>query len=517
VKQFTSWLHYTIEAIPKLGDKIRVKRRRKTMTIAVTTPEWVKDAIFYQIFPDRFAKSERVRKPANLQPWEAPPTAHGFKGGDLLGVLERLDYLSELGIDAIYLNPIFQSASNHRYHTHDYYRVDPLLGGDAAFRQLLAEAHQRGIKIVLDGVFNHASRGFFQFNHILECGAESPYLHWFTVKDFPLHAYEGRPNYECWVNLPALPKFNTRNPQVRDFLFDVARYWLEQGIDGWRLDVPFEIDDDTFWREFRQVVKEANPQAYIVGEVIHEAQRWLQGDQFDAVMNYQFTQAVLGYCGGKHIDREMERHLMGLPRTPVLDAPAFARRVEALLRLYPSEIVAAQMNLLDSHDMPRFISLVGGDQAALRLAVLFQMTYPGAPCIYYGDEIGLSGGSSRMPEPSRSAFPWQPQRWDAHLLEYYKRCIALRKAHPALRRGEFISLQARGQVYVYLRRLAEETLLVALNAGDAPEPLDLPTGERLAPEGRWRDLLSGGSAYAERGNLHGLALPPRGGVVLIEG
>jgi cyclomaltodextrinase len=226
-----------------------------------STPSWVKNALFYQIFPDRFASSSKVIKPGNLEPWEAPPTRQGFKGGDLLGVLEHLDYLEDLGITALYFNPVFQSASNHRYHTHDYYQVDPLLGGNEALRQLLDAAHSHGIRIVLDGVFNHASRGFFQFNHILEVGEKSPYINWFDIKGFPLNAYNGKPNYRCWANLADLPEFNTANPQVREFIFGVARYWLEQGIDGWRLDVPFCIDDDSFWKEFRQVVKSTNPEA----------------------------------------------------------------------------------------------------------------------------------------------------------------------------------------------------------------------------------------------------------------
>lgn len=176
------------------------------------TPDWVKDAVFYQIFPDRFAKSERVPKPNNLEPWDSPPTLYGFKGGDLRGVLEHLDYLQDLGVNAIYFNPIFQSAANHRYHTHDYYRVDPILGGDEAFRELLDEAHRRGVRIVLDGVFNHASRGFFQFNHILENGPASPYLDWFIVKGFPLYAYAARrrPNYQAWWGLRALPQTEHR-------------------------------------------------------------------------------------------------------------------------------------------------------------------------------------------------------------------------------------------------------------------------------------------------------------------
>ncbi|MEL7672767.1 MAG: glycoside hydrolase family 13 protein, partial [Chloroflexota bacterium] len=269
------------------------------MSQAIQTPEWVKDAVFYQIFPDRFAKSERVVKPSNLEAWDAPPTVFGFKGGDLLGVEEHLDYLIDLGINAIYFNPIFQSASNHRYHTHDYFQVDPLLGGNDAFRTLLDAAHARGVRVVLDGVFNHCSRGFFQFNHLLECGAQSPYVSWFTAYGFPLNAYDEdhEPNYAAWWNLHALPKFNTDNPQVREFLWNVGEYWVRFGIDGWRLDVPYEIDDDAFWQEFRQRVKGANPDTYIVGEIWRESQRWLQGDQFDAVMNYIFTRATTAFFG----------------------------------------------------------------------------------------------------------------------------------------------------------------------------------------------------------------------------
>lgn len=188
------------------------------------TPEWVKTSIFYQIFPDRFAKSDLLKKPGNLEAWDAPPTLHGFKGGDLLGVAEQLDYLQDLGITAIYFNPIFQSASNHRYHTHDYYRVDPLLGGNEAFLTLLGKAHNRGMRIILDGVFNHASRGFFQFNHIFECGPSSPYIDWFTVEKHPANAYSDRHYYKSWFNLHALPEFNTENQNVREFLFAIAQH-----------------------------------------------------------------------------------------------------------------------------------------------------------------------------------------------------------------------------------------------------------------------------------------------------
>jgi cyclomaltodextrinase / maltogenic alpha-amylase / neopullulanase len=481
-----------------------------------TTPEWVKNAVFYQIFPDRFATSQRVIKPSNLEAWDAPPTVFGFKGGDLLGVVEKFDYLQDLGITAIYFNPIFQSASNHRYHTHDYYRIDPLLGGDPAFNELLKEAQSRGIRIVLDGVFNHASRGFFQFNHILECGARSPYLDWFDIHDFPLNAYDpaGEPNYAAWVGLPALPEFNTNNPQVRQYIFDVARYWLDKGIDGWRLDVPFCIDDDGFWQEFRQVVKTANPQAYIVGEIAQDASRWLQGDQFDAAMNYLFMKACLGFFGAERMDMALAKNLMGFKEIPVLDATTFAEQSERLLSMYPRQAVLAQLNLLDSHDMPRFADLAGDDQSALRLATLFQMTYPGAPCIYYGDEIGLRNGPTNLPEDARYAFPWEENRWDHDLLSYFKNVIALRLAHPALRTGEYQVLYAEGGVVAYLRSLNHERLLVVINSNTSSYRLNIPVGQHFS-NGSHLSAVFGGSGVARvvDGQLTHLALPPRSGVV----
>jgi cyclomaltodextrinase / maltogenic alpha-amylase / neopullulanase len=482
------------------------------------TPDWVRQAVFYQIFPDRFAASPKVQKPDNLEAWDGPPSVYGFKGGDLRGVAERLDYLQDLGITAIYFNPIFQAACSHRYHTHDYFQIDPILGGREAFDLMLDEAHQRGIRVVLDGVFNHASRGFFQFNHILENGASSPYLNWFHIHDFPLNAYQGSPNYEAWVNLPALPKLNTGNPQVRQFILSVARYWLEQGIDGWRLDVPFEIDDDDFWQEFRRIVKTANPQAYIVGEVPWEAQRYLQGDQFDAVMNYQFTQACLGFFGAGQIDWEIEAHMMGLPKVKELDGQAFLDRTRQLLEIYPAPAAQVQLNLLSSHDMPRFASLVGKDRQVFRLATLFQMTYPGAPCIYYGDEIGMDQGQSRYPEASRYTFNWDETSWDRDLRADIRHYIQLRQTYPALRTGEFIPLLAQGQAIAYLRYQEglSEPVVIAMNSHhEQVTNLSIELPETIASITSWQDLLGHAGVQAQDGRLQIDSLLPRQAMVLV--
>jgi cyclomaltodextrinase / maltogenic alpha-amylase / neopullulanase len=476
----------------------------------VQTPAWVKDAIFYQIFPDRFAKSARVKKANNLQEWGAPPTGHAYQGGDLLGVAEHMDYLADLGINAIYFNPVFQSGSNHRYHTHDYHQVDPMLGGNDALRELLGAAHSRNIRVILDGVFNHASRGFFQFHDILENGAESAYIDWFTVHEWPLRPYGSKhPGYAAWWNNAALPKFNTDTRAVRDFIFDVARRWVEFGIDGWRLDVPTEIDDDTFWREFRQVVKTANPEAYIVGEIWGDAQRWLMGDQYDAVMNYGISRAALGLFGRETFDRE---YRPGGYKLVPLGARAFAHEVERLMEVYPWEVVQAQFNLLDSHDTARFINQAKGDWQTLKQSLLFLMTIPGAPCLYYGTEIGMTGG----PDPDcRRAFPWHdPGSWDRDLLDFTKRAIRLRRDHPSLRRGKYAAVYAHEDILAFARRAEGESSLVLFNAGLEPRAVTLDVDDVL-PDGTLTDVWAGVQARVSKGTVRHLEVPPQSAAVFV--
>ena len=467
----------------------------------IYTPDWVRDAVFYQIFPDRFERSERVHKPSGLEPWESAPTVHGYKGGDLLGVVERLDYLQDLGVTALYFNPVFQSASNHRYHTHDYYRVDPMLGGNGALRELIDALHARGMKLMLDGVFNHASRGFFQFNDILENGAKSAYLDWFHVHKFPLNAYGGRGGlgYDAWWDLPALPKFNTDTPAVRDFLWHVATHWLEAGIDAWRLDVPNEIRDDAFWREFRRRCRAVNPECYIVGEIWDDAAHWLEGDQFDAVMNYPFTRAAFGFTASELDKEEIAR--CGYQKIAPLGAEAFAKEVEVLLNHYPLEVVAAQLNLLGSHDTPRALTVLCEDEAALRMSFLFLLTFPGVPCLYYGDELGLSGEH----DPGcRQGMPWDREgEWNKSLLDFVKRLTALRKEHAALRRGTYETLHAKDGLYVYARDLGDTRLVGALNVSDEAKGLELG--------GDYRGLLG---TLENAGETGPFTLPARSGALL---
>ncbi|MCX5976693.1 MAG: glycoside hydrolase family 13 protein [Coprothermobacterota bacterium] len=479
---------------------------------SIMTPDWVKGAIFYQIFPDRFAKSGRLAKPAGLEPWEAPPNERGFKGGDLLGVAERLDYLCELGINALYFNPIFQSPASHRYHTFDYYQVDPLLGGNEALKTLLDQAHRRGIKVILDGVFNHTSRGFYPFNHVLENEAASLYCDWFTIHGFPLRAFEHDkpPQYACWWGLRELPKLNTENPAVRRYLFDVAAHWLRFGIDGWRLDVPLEISTSGFWEEFHDVVKGVNPEAYILAEIWNDAPEWLEGDTFDATMNYRFNRACLGFFGATDLNTTLQP---GGYTLRTMDGPAFARELEAMLEIYDWEVSQVQFNLLSSHDEPRFLAMVRGNRDRLRLATLFQMMYPGAPCLYYGDEVGIQGGLV-FGIGSRETFPWQEDLWDIELLHDFQRFAALRRKHPALTKGQFRTLAASGSMIAFLRSGEGESLIGCFNAGTDPASLAIPLAGDLPLDGILRDAWSSEISHCEEGNLK-VSLPALSAKVLI--
>ncbi|MGC8784416.1 MAG: glycoside hydrolase family 13 protein [Armatimonadota bacterium] len=460
------------------------------------TPDWVKHAVFYQIFPDRFANGDPSNDPANVQPWGTPPTPYNFMGGDLQGILQKLDYLQELGVTAIYLNPIFQATSNHRYNTYDYFRIDPKLGTMEDFQNLLGEMHRRGMRLILDGVFNHCGRGFYPFHDVVENGEHSPYVGWFHIKKFPIHPYDGRKkaNYTSWWGIRSLPKFNTDNPQVRRFLLSVARYWIEQGADGWRLDVPNEIDDPTFWREFREVVKSANPDAYIVGEIWKDAKQWLQGDQFDAVMNYPLRDLCVEFI---------------VRRT--IHAPAFANRLLRLSRRYPLEATQAQLNLLGSHDTPRWLTVCGGDVRRAMLGYTILFTLPGAPCIYYGDEIGMKGEADPH---CRACFEWDQRRWNRRLHQHIRQLVALRRSSTVWRTGRFDVLFAQEDTLAYARWDDADVFIVVINNGrsqwDGVLPLHKMT--RL-----YLDMLQdvqSGVAYPVKSRTTPLTVPPLSWLVL---
>ena len=447
-------------------------------------PDWItgKDggtgAVFYQIFPDRFARSSRTDKGVRLDSWDAPPTMWGYKGGDLWGVIDHLGHLVELGINAIWFNPIFQSASNHRYHTHDYFTIDPLLGGDAAFDALIDAAHELGIRVVLDGVFNHASRGFFQFSDIAEHQEKSAYVDWFRVREFPIAPYdEDTPaTYDAWWGLHALPALNTDNEAVREFLWSVGTHWVERGIDGWRLDVPNEIRTPGFWSEFRRRVREVNPEAYITGELWGEAPEWVgEGGPFDGVMNYPLGTAIIRYAIGNRVNPAGIIDNNDYVVTPGLNAGAFADHVDSMLQKYDPTTVPALLNLLDSHDTGRIMTLAGGDPELVVLALALLLTMPGSPCIYYGTEVGLEGG----PDPdNRRGFPWDALDGAVEISDALRSLIALRHAEPGLRSSELERLGPLagsdfGRTYLYARGVGEERIVVAVNHADEVDEVEL--------------------------------------------
>ncbi len=451
---------------------------------AFAPPAWVKDAIFYQIFPERFANGDKTNDPANSQAWGGVPEPDNFFGGDLQGVLDHLDHLVALGINAIYFTPIFDSPTNHKYDTRDYMKVDPHFGTNETVKSLVDACHARGIRVLLDAVFNHCGNEFPPFVDCVQHGAESRYADWFHVREWPIVVEDGLPSYDTFAFEPRMPKLNTENPEVKQYLLEVAEYWIKEvGIDGWRLDVANEVDH-AFWREFRKVVKSVNPEAYLLAEIWHDSMMWLQGDQFDAIMNYTFTNAVSDFFM-KH----------------ELDARQFSDRIGGLLASYPTKVNEVAFNLLGSHDTPRLLTLCNGDKRRMKLATWFQFTFLGTPCIYYGDEIGLQGGT----DPGcRACMEWEQDRQDHDLFQHFQTVIRIRQQHDALRTGKFRMLHAEeeGAVTVYERFNKQERVIVALNNGDKPERLS------ITMDGQWRSLMQGDQVkLAREGQLY-LELAP---------
>ena len=439
-------------------------------------PDWVHDAVVYNIFPDSFATSHKHISQETTELDYNGQTVRGKLGGTLRGVAENVDYLKDLGINCVYVNPIFAAGEYHKYDLLDYFHVDPCFGGDEAFREMVDTLHANSIRVIIDGVFNHCGWNFFAFDDVVRNQKKSQYCDWFYHLEFPVarpETPEIYPSYACFAYERMMPKLDTANRKVRDYFCKVGRYWVEEfGIDGWRLDVASEVDDG-FWRAFRKAVKEVNPDALLIGEVWESANHWLQGDMFDSTMNYDFRK----HCNLFFAEQS-------------IDAADFAGRITNMLMRYRVQTVPAQLNLLDSHDVSRFLSLCGGDTEKYKLAILFMMTFVGMPTVFYGDELGITG---ILEEEYRHPMPWNGG--DIELRDFVKKSIAMRQKLEPLRRGNFrmVSAEPGRGLIVFNRSLDDQRVTVCINSGQREAVLPNITGTLCWSEGLENGVLAGNS------------------------
>jgi len=574
---------------------------------AFQTPDWVKNGIMYQIFPERFRDGD----PANNTPagsfhydipggsivrsngtdWNTPLCdprdvngcfeiyGQNFYGGDLQGILNELDYLQDLGVTVIYMNPIFESPSNHKYDTTDFSVIDDNFGDLALFQTLVTEAHNRGINVVLDGVFNHTSSDSIYFDRYNRypapdgaCESEtSQYRDWYFFSPAVTPgtgSCAGDTDYESWFGFDSLPKLDSGNQAVRDFVYDggpnaIARFWM-QYADGWRLDVAGDVDpgvtndpNNGYWEGFRTAVHSTNPDAYIVGEEWNVATAWTLGNEWDATMNYQFSSAVLSFWRDTTFtDNDHNAGSSAGELTP-LTPSQLDGRLHNLEERYPAEAFYAMMNLLGSHDTNRALFMLDentglNDQSLyqdpnydwsdaitrLKGVALLQMTLPGAPTIYYGDEVGLVGpvtwdGATWQDDPyNRLPYPWldetgtpfythlQSQATQDEMRNYYKTLTAARNSHPALRTGSFDTLLVddAANVYVYGRLLSDysDVAVVIINRATTAQDVTVNVSGYLPFGAQFVDALNGGSyMVAGNGDLTVTAVPGMSGAVLL--
>jgi cyclomaltodextrinase / maltogenic alpha-amylase / neopullulanase len=464
-------------------------------------PEWASKAVVYQILPDRFYNGDKSNDPENIASWEEKPTTDSFYGGDLQGIIEKLDYLEELGINLIYLTPIFTSPSNHKYDTVDYFNVDSHFGDLDVAKRLVDKAHQRGIRVILDATFHHCSEQFFAFKDVMANGEASRYKDWFYINGFPIVQCP-RPNYATFGFLGGMPKFKTHNTEVRDYLMNVGSYWIEKiGIDGWRIDVANEIDHE-FWRLFRKKIKAIKPESLIIGEIWHNAGAWLRGEQFDGITNYKFREAVHSFFAKGNISVSEFNSLLTKNRMT-----------------YSDQVNRTMFNLLDSHDTERFLTdcaqvrKLDKEEYSIRLmklAVLFQMTYNGIPIIYYGDEIGMKG---TMDPDCRKPMIWDSKSQNHIILEFYQKLIAIRRKYEALTEGEFstwIEDNKQG-VYGYIRYTKDEYIGVIIN--NSNKESIVKTKDWYGSSNKITDLISGREYFIDKEEF--FKIPPFSCLLLV--
>ncbi|MET0960296.1 MAG: glycoside hydrolase family 13 protein [Psychrobacillus psychrotolerans] len=409
-------------------------------------PQWVKDTVWYQIFPERFGNGNPSTNPKNTKAWGSePPAVNNFFGGDFAGVTEHLDHLTDLGVNGIYFTPVFEASSNHKYDTIDYMELDPQFGDADALKELITQCHSRGIKVMLDAVFNHSGYYFPPFQDVLKNGESSPYKDWFHIHSFPVVGGE-KPNYEAFGFVDSMPKLNTANPEVKKYLLDVGTYWIKEfDIDGWRLDVANEVDQP-FWREFRRTVKEAKPDVYILGEIWHDSMPWLRGDQFDAVMNYPFKTNVLNLLAKNSINSKQ-----------------FVENMSKVYYSYPKTVFDFTFNLVGSHDTARILTECGDNINKTKQVFTILLTFMGTPCIYYGDEIGLTGGQ----DPGcRECMDWDESNHQLQLKNHIQSLIALRTKEKLLANEgsiTFVHPTESNGIFGYKKHNKNKTIIVLLN------------------------------------------------------
>ncbi len=446
-------------------------------TDVIDTPSWVKDTIWYQIFPDRFCNGNPDINPKDVCKWEDgfdnTVTNHMQFGGDLQGIINKLDYLVDLGINGIYFNPIFEAGGTHKYDTTDYYKIDPVFGTNEEFKKLVDLCHEKGIKIMLDAVFNHCGWLHAYFQDVVKNGKDSPYYECFNIRkepmiNFPIKDglpvysfknFQEAPNFDTFAFTPFMPKWNTDNPVARKHLLDVTTYWTkEYNIDGWRLDVSNEVSHD-FWREFKKVVRSINPDTLILGENWNDSNPWISNGQMDAVMNYGLLNPIWQFFG---------------PNNQIkIDGENFMYQINKLILRYQANINCNMFNLLGCHDTARILNVCAENKKLLRLPYIFLFTFTGSPNIYYGDEIGLTGAND---PDNRRTMPWDESLHDLDLKQFIKTLIKLRKEIKAFKSVDVIWKNTLDNVIVYEKQSDEETITIILNNNNEKKTLNLPYG-----------------------------------------
>lgn len=456
-------------------------------------PRWPEQSVIYQIFPDRFENGDRSNDPKDVQPWDAKPLYFNRFGGDAAGVRKHIGYLKSLGVKAVYFNPIFQAPSNHRYDASDYYKSDPEFGTNEEVAALSRDLKHNGIRTIFDGVFNHTGTQFFAFQDLLKNQQASKYKDWYYVLSYPVKKVMPPP-YLAWWGFADLPKVNQHNPDARAYFLGVPKYWDDLAhISGWRLDVPNEVQDD-YWLDFRKVVKSTDPDRWIIGEIWSDGNHWLQGDMFDSIMGYQFRFSTLQFVANKAIGpTEYMNQLMGVYAS------------------YAPQVSRNLMNLISSHDTPRFLTMCKGDEKLARLGATLQLTWVGAPSVYYGDELGMEGDK----DPDNR----KPMRWDIandrnSMLHFYRALIRARNGSRALQSGAPVVLSTNDSdgTLAYARVLSDDLAVVAANRSSSPRTLRLTLGQMGSRS--FVDALSGKKFRATKGAVT-VNLPAESAAVLV--